>query len=138
MDGWSEADTFAGGKTEAREDKTEADDAIRKTIETTIIETFDAMMSMALEAIADTEVAHLEEGNAMVGAIHFGGEVVGVMSFRLTESMARKVTAAMLGIELAEIKSIDKIAIPTTLNTHPKTSTPKTRPSRISSRGVPR
>jgi flagellar motor switch protein FliN len=85
------------------------DDAIRKTIETTIIETFDAMMSMALEATADTEVAHLEEGNAMVGAIHFGGEVVGVMSFRLTESMARKATAAMLGIELAEIKSIEEI-----------------------------
>ena len=85
------------------------DDAIRKTIETTIIETFDAMMSMGLEVAADTETAHLEGGNAMVGAIHFGGEVVGVMSFRLTESMARKATAAMLGIESAEIKSIEEI-----------------------------
>ncbi len=85
------------------------DDAIRKTIETTIIETFDAMMSMALEVAADVEAAHLEGGNAMVGAIHFGGEVVGVMSFWLTESMARKTTAAMLGIELAEIKSIEEI-----------------------------
>jgi CheY-specific phosphatase CheX/predicted regulator of Ras-like GTPase activity (Roadblock/LC7/MglB family) len=85
------------------------DDAIRKTIETTIIETFDAMMSMALEVATDTETDHLESGNAMVGAIHFGGEVVGVMSFRLTESMARKSTAAMLGIETAEIKSIEEV-----------------------------
>jgi flagellar motor switch protein FliN/FliY len=54
----------------------------------TLIETFDAMMSMALEAVDESEPTDLDE-NRMVGAIHFGGEVVGVMSFNLSESFAR-------------------------------------------------
>jgi flagellar motor switch protein FliN len=45
----------------------------------------------------------------MVGAIHFGGEVVGVMSFTLTEAFARTVTAAMLGMEVDEIEGAEEI-----------------------------
>ena len=85
------------------------DDVIRKTIESTIIETFDAMMSMTLESIDDSDGVDLEDEKSMVGAIHFGGEVVGVMSFRLTEAFARATTAAMLGIQAEEIKSIEEI-----------------------------
>ena len=85
------------------------DDAIRKTVESTLVETFDAMMSMTLEVAAEGDDATLEDGNTMVGAIHFGGEVVGVMSFTLAEAFARTVTAAMLGIEAEEIKSVDEI-----------------------------
>lgn len=85
------------------------DDAIRKTIEATIIEAFDAMMSMALEVIDDSDATKREAGNTMVAAVHFGGEVVGVMSFRLNEAFARTITAAMLGIEADEIKRIEEI-----------------------------
>ncbi len=84
------------------------DDAIRKTIETTLIETFDAMMSMALEIVDDSMPTGIDE-NRMVGTIHFGGEVVGVMSFNLAESFARAVTAAMLGIEEVEIKGLEEV-----------------------------
>jgi flagellar motor switch protein FliN len=84
-----------------------ADDTIKETITSTIIETFDAMMAMSLEAVDDGAIG-LDE-NRMVGAVHFGGEVVGVMSFNLTEGFARKVTAAMLGIEVDEIKSTAEI-----------------------------
>ncbi|MBC2712628.1 MAG: flagellar motor switch protein FliN [Desulfosarcina sp.] len=83
-------------------------DAIRKTIESTLIETFDAMMSMALETVDDNVATGLDDSR-MVGAIHFGGEVVGVMSFNLSEAFARTVTAAMLGSEADEIKSIEEI-----------------------------
>ena len=83
------------------------DDTIRQTIASTLIETFDAMMSMPLES-ADDSIATGLDDNQMVGAIHFGGEVVGVMSFNLSESFARTVTAAMLGIEANEIKSKDE------------------------------
>lgn len=85
------------------------DDAIRKSIESTIIETFDAMMSMAIEAVADDESARFGAGKTMVGAVHFGGEVVGVISFTLTEAFARTVTAAMLGMETDEIEGTEEI-----------------------------
>jgi flagellar motor switch protein FliN/FliY len=44
-----------------------------------------------------------------VGAIHFGGEVVGIISFNLSEAFAGTVTAAMLGIDVDEIKSMEEI-----------------------------
>lgn len=85
-----------------------SDDTIRKTIASTLIETFDAMMSMDLAAVDDKAPIHPSE-NRMVGTVHFGGEVVGVMSFNLSDAFARMVTAAMLGIETDEIKSMDEL-----------------------------
>ena len=85
-----------------------ADDTIRHTITSTLIETFDAMMSMALKVEDDNVPTGLDE-DRMVGTIHFGGEVVGVISFNLSEAFARTVTAAMLGIEASEIKSNEEI-----------------------------
>ena len=84
------------------------DDTIRQTIASTLIETFDAMMSMALEADDDSVPTGLDDSR-MVGAIHFGGEVVGVISFNLSEVFTRTVTAAMLGIKDDEIKSSDEL-----------------------------
>ena len=84
------------------------DDAIRQSISSTLIETFDAMMSMQIESVDAGEEINLPE-NRLVGAIHFGGEVVGVMSFVLSEDFARAATAAMLGIEINEIGSMEEI-----------------------------
>lgn len=84
------------------------DDTIRQSIENTLVETFDAMMSMALTIVDDDVESQLED-NRMVGAIHFGGEVVGVMSFNLSNEFARTVTAAMLGLEDTEIKGGEEI-----------------------------
>ena len=84
------------------------DDTIRQTISSTLIETFDSMMSMVLEAVEDTAATVLEDSR-MVGTIHFGGEVVGVMSFNLSEAFARSATSAMLGIDADEIKNDEEI-----------------------------
>ena len=84
------------------------DDTIRQTITSTLIETFDTMMSMALEAVEEGVATGLDDSR-MVGTIHFGGEVVGVMRFNLSEAFARTVTSAMLGIEADEIKSNEEI-----------------------------
>jgi flagellar motor switch protein FliN/FliY len=84
------------------------DDTMRQTINSTLIETFDAMMSMNLE-IVDQNVPTDFEKNRIVGAIHFGGEVVGIISFNLSEAFAGTVTAAMLGIDVDEIKSMEEI-----------------------------
>ncbi len=84
------------------------DDTIRQTIASTLIETFDTMMSMALEAVEESAAAGVDDSR-MVGTIHFGGEVAGVMRFHLTEAFARSVTSAMLGIEAGEIESNEQI-----------------------------
>lgn len=83
------------------------DQTIRQSIVTTLIETFDAMMSMALTAASDD--ASVPAGNRMVGAIHFGGEVIGVMSFNLSTGFARTLTTAMLGVTDEEIKSEEEV-----------------------------
>lgn len=84
------------------------DEAIRQSISATIIETFDAMMSMALEPAEEADADTLDRSR-MVGAIYFGGEAVGVMSFHLSEPFARMATAAMLGMSLDEIEGTDEI-----------------------------
>lgn len=84
------------------------DDAIRQSISSTILETFDAMVSMALEPVEDGATDDLDQSR-MVGAIHFGGEVVGVMSFQLSETFARLTTASMLGMAVEEIESDEEI-----------------------------
>jgi flagellar motor switch protein FliN/FliY len=84
------------------------DDILRQTITSTIIETFDTMMSMDLEAVEENAATGLDDSR-MVGTIHFGGEVVGVMRFNLSEAFARSVTSAMLGIEADAIKSMQEI-----------------------------
>ncbi|WP_419663135.1 FliN: predicted flagellar motor switch protein [Desulfosarcina variabilis str. Montpellier] len=84
------------------------DEAIYQSISSTIIETFDAMMSIQIERFDPDEAITLPD-NHIVGAIHFGGEVVGVMSFSLGYDFAQEVTAAMLGIETKEIESVEEI-----------------------------
>lgn len=84
------------------------DDKIGKTITSTLIETFDAMMSMDLERVDDGG-SHGSGESRMVGAIYFAGEVDGVMSFDLSGTFARMVTAAMLGIAADDIKSTEEI-----------------------------
>ncbi|GAB6908598.1 hypothetical protein DESC_100077 [Desulfosarcina cetonica] len=84
------------------------DDSIRQSITTTIMETFDAMAGLPLEVVDEAQPAELDK-NRMVGAIHFAGEVVGVMSFQLSEAFSRMLTAAMLGMEVDDIQSNEEI-----------------------------
>ena len=84
------------------------DDAIRQTITSTLIETFNTMMSMALEAVEESAATGLDDSR-IVGTIHFGGDVVGVMRFNLSEAFARTVTSTMLAIEADEIKRSEEI-----------------------------
>ena len=84
------------------------DDAIYQSISSTLIETFDAMMSIQIERFDSDEALTLPDSH-IVGTIHFGGEAVGVMSFSLGYEFAQEVTAAMLGIEIDEVESIEEV-----------------------------
>ncbi|MGA6925090.1 MAG: chemotaxis protein CheX, partial [Desulfosarcina sp.] len=84
------------------------DDTIRQTIVSTMVETVDAMMAMTLEAVDDSAPDALDD-HRMVAAIHFGGEVVGMISVNLSEAFAKKAVAAMLGIEADAIDTSARI-----------------------------
>ena len=85
-----------------------SEDTIRQSIVSTLIETFDAMISMELKAV-DANIATDLDGSRIVGAIHFGGEVVGVMTFHLSSGFAKKVTASMLGVPTDDIASDEEV-----------------------------
>lgn len=82
--------------------------AIEKSITDTIVETFRTMMSLDVTAVKEPSGEKLDE-NRMVGAINFGGEVVGVVSVHLSDAFARLITISMLGIELDEIENDDDV-----------------------------
>ncbi len=82
--------------------------AIEKSITDTITETFDTMMSLDVIPVQDAPKEKLDE-NRMVGAVHFGGEVVGVMSVHLSNDFAVLITTSMLGIEVDEIESDEDV-----------------------------
>ena len=84
------------------------DDAIRQSIESTLVETFEAMMAMTLEVVP-SETPGRPHGNRMVSTVHFSGEVVAVMNLHLSETLARSVTAAIRGIGVDQIESIDQV-----------------------------
>ena len=84
------------------------DDTIRRTIASTLIETFDTMMSMALEAVEDAAATGRDDSR-MVVTIHFGGGVAGVLRLYLSGAFARTVTSAMPAIEADEIKPDEEI-----------------------------
>ena len=84
------------------------DDAIRQSIESTLVETFVAMMSMALEVVPP-DTAGSSDGNRMVGTVHFGGDVVGVVNLYLSEALARSMTAAMQGLAVEQIQGVAQL-----------------------------
>jgi flagellar motor switch protein FliN len=85
-----------------------SDDAIRQSIESTLIETFEAMMSARLEVVP-SETGGSLDGRRVVGTVHFGGEVLAVMNLQLSEALARALTAAARDMDVEEIQSTDQI-----------------------------
>lgn len=82
--------------------------AVEKTISNTIIETFDTMLSMELAKVGKITDPGLNE-KRLVGAVHYAGEVVGIMSVHVSKEFAYLMTAAMLGISQEEIEGDEEV-----------------------------
>jgi flagellar motor switch protein FliN len=82
--------------------------AVEKTIANSIIETFETMLSLDLAKVGKVTDPGLND-NRMVGAVHYAGEVVGVMSIHMSREFAGLITAAMLGIAESEIGGEEEI-----------------------------
>jgi flagellar motor switch protein FliN len=74
------------------------DEQIRSSLIDTLTETFDTMLSMQLTPVDAGEDPELGD-DRIVGAVNFAGEVVGTLSFQVSQPFSKMVTAAMLGME---------------------------------------
>ena len=82
--------------------------AVEKTIEKSIVETFDAMASITLDKVGKKTDPNLDE-QRLVGAVNYAGEVVGTLSMHMSRGFAKDITAAMLGIKPEEIESEEEV-----------------------------
>ena len=82
--------------------------AVEKTVANSIIETFETMLSMELVKVGKITDPGLND-RRLVGAVHYAGEVVGLMAVHMSKDFASLITSAMLGIEESEIESLDEI-----------------------------
>lgn len=71
-------------------------------------EVFDTMLSMNIE-LADEGVQANVEGERIVGSVGFAGKAVGSVSIQVNEAFARRITAAMLGMEEDEIEGDEEV-----------------------------
>jgi flagellar motor switch protein FliN len=74
-----------------------------------VVDLFDTMLSMEIHA--DNNEAPIAESDevVMVGFVSFAGKVNGSSNIRVSQAMAKKMTAGMLGMELDEIESDEEV-----------------------------
>jgi chemotaxis protein CheX len=73
-----------------------------------LADVFDTMLAMKPVLLPEAKLP--SSGGRVTGAVGFGGErVTGAVYLHLTEPLARQVTAAMLGLTLAEITGEDEV-----------------------------
>jgi flagellar motor switch protein FliN/FliY len=83
-------------------------EVIDHSIKKTLMDTFETMLSMSLEPAEQGPAAPAKAGQ-IVGAVNFGGEVIGVMSLHVDEKFGRIMTAAMLGMQPDEVEDEEQI-----------------------------
>ncbi len=81
---------------------------LKSCITNSVAGVFDTMLSMPVEA-SDGDSYSENDGRRIVGTVGFAGKVLGNVSIHVNETFARKITAAMLGMELNEIEGDEEI-----------------------------
>ena len=81
---------------------------IRKTIEGSVKDVFDTMLSMEVEP-GQPDLEPSADSNRYVACVKFAGEMVGIVNIQLSWEFAQIMTASMLGIETEEIESQDEV-----------------------------
>ncbi len=81
---------------------------IKKFINNAAVEVFDMMLSMEIEP-CDVSNASIVDGDKIVGAVSFAGDVTGNVSVQVTQSFGRLITANMLGMDIEEVDDEEEI-----------------------------
>lgn len=78
-------------------------------IRESVVDLFDTMLSMDLQPCEDASAITENEEKVLVGIVSLAGKVQGSVNLRVTQLMARKMTAGMLGMDIDEIESDEEI-----------------------------
>lgn len=81
---------------------------IASTVTDSLIELFDAMLSMELE-LSDDSATEEPEGARITGSVRLAGRVMGCINIQVTEQFSYQMTAAMLGIEPDDIEGEEEV-----------------------------
>ncbi len=81
---------------------------VKSSITKTVLELFDTMLSLNVE-FSEEDAEGALEGDRMIGALSFAGDVVGSINIQVKDDFARIMTAAMLGMEIEEIESEEEV-----------------------------
>ena len=73
-----------------------------------VTDVFDTMFSLSLEP-TDSVTSNSLEGIRSVGAVSLAGDVTGMISIHVGDTLAREMAAEMLGMEVEEIEGDDEI-----------------------------
>lgn len=82
--------------------------AVDATVNKSVLETFQTMLSMDLAKVGKASDPGLNE-TRLVGAVHYAGEVVGTMSVHVSQQFARLITMGMLGLAEDEFDSDEEV-----------------------------
>ncbi len=82
--------------------------AIEKTVNKSIVETFESMLSLDLTQVGKVTDEGLND-QRMVGVVHYAGEVIGKLSLHVSQELAVLITTAMLGVEAKELHGDEEI-----------------------------
>ena len=83
--------------------------SVENSITGSVPEVFDTMLEMEAVECDPDEVKLETNVSRIVGSISMSGAIQGRLNIHTTEDFSRKMTAAMLGIELEEIEGLDEV-----------------------------
>jgi flagellar motor switch protein FliN len=81
---------------------------IKTAIINSVIDVFYTMLDMEVEAIQEVPGSFTEEMRT-VGSVTFAGEVDGMFNIQVNDDFGKEMTAAMLGMEIDEVESIEEV-----------------------------
>ncbi len=74
-----------------------------------VVDLFDTMLSMDLQSCEDASAITEKEDKILVGIVSLAGKVQGSVNLRVSQMMARKMAAGMLGMDVDEIETDEEI-----------------------------
>ena len=102
-------DIFTSGKLTSEEIREKINSVdVGTTVINSVIDVFYTMLSMEIESIQEVP-ADFREEKRTVGTVSFAGDVHGLFNIQVNDTFARKMAAAMLGIEEDEIGDEEEV-----------------------------
>jgi flagellar motor switch protein FliN len=78
-------------------------------VKAAVVDLFDTMLSMEIVPLDDVPAEAAREDVVLVGFVSLAGKVNGSVNIRVSQTMAKLMTAGMLGMEIDEIESEEEV-----------------------------